>query len=727
MTLETESGTGNAMQVFDAATGALRVLDGEDARYRALAWREKSDDLAVLRTRVDSAFRDTSHVVLAWKRVGSASPARHALDAGAPGLSASLRVSETRTPSWSDDGATIFLGLRPRDRKPPRASPRDSTAPDSTRAAAADGEEKKSDVQVWHARDVRIIPMQKSQEQQDLRRTLLAAWHLDGGRVVQLGTDLLENTTLLGGGRWAVETDARPYAFGAMFGRRAHDVYVTDVRTGERRRLLENVRYFQGDSPTGRYLVWFDGEDYWSVDVASGARTNLTAPVDADFVNRDYDYPVDVTPPVGTAGWTKQDGALLVYDAFDIWSIAPDGSGGRRLTDGAADGIVYRYVATDRRDDGIDLSRPVYLSITGRRTKQSGYARLRPGGAPERLVLEDARVARLVRADSAAVFAFTRERFDDSPDWFLGGEDLRDARQLTRSNPFQSDFAWGRAELVDFTSAGGRDLQAVLLYPAAYDPARRYPMIVYTYELLSQNLHNYVVPSERSYYNFNVWTANDYFVLMPDIVYRGREPGISALEAVEPAVKAVADRGLIDPARVGLVGHSWGGYQATYLPTRTNIFAASVAGAPITNFLSFAGAIHWTPGIAEFDHWETGQARMGVPYWEDFDAYLRNSPAYEVDKLETPMLMMFGDADGTVDWHQGIEFYNFARRAGKDDFVLLVYPGEDHGLRQKQNQIDYHRRILEWFGHWLKGDEAPKWMTEGVTWLDRKKGLEGGA
>jgi dipeptidyl aminopeptidase/acylaminoacyl peptidase len=369
----------------------------------------------------------------------------------------------------------------------------------------------------------------------------------------------------------------------------------------------------------------------------------------------------------------------------------------------------------------------VYFSITGDRTKKSGFARMRPGRSTERLVFEDARVWRLTRADSTDVFAFSRERFDDSPDWFLARESFGNPTQLSNTNTFQNDYAWGQAELIDFTSKAGAELQGVLLYPAGYDASRRYPMIVYTYEMLSQNLHNYVVPSERSYYNFNVFTANGYFVLMPDIVYRGRDPGISALDAVEPAVQAAIAKGVIDPQRVGLVGHSWGGYQATYLPTRTNIFAASVAGAPITNFLSFAGAVHWTPGIAEFDHWETGQARMGVPPWEDFDAYLRNSPIHKVNELRTPMLMMFGDADGTVDWHQGIEFYNFARRAGNEDFVMLVYPGEDHGLRKKENQIDYHRRILQWFGHWLKGDEAPDWLTEGVTWLDRKKVLDGGA
>ena len=88
------------------------------------------------------------------------------------------------------------------------------------------------------------------------------------------------------------------------------------------------------------------------------------------------------------------------------------------------------------------------------------------------------------------------------------------------------------------------------------------------------------------------------------------------------------------------------------------------------------------------------------------------------------MLMEAGDADGTVDWHQSVEFYNFARRAGRDDFVLLVYPGEDHGLRKKENQIDYHRRINQWFDHWLKGAPAPKWMTDGMTWAERKSVLD---
>lgn len=736
ITLDTETGAGNAVQLYYAEASTLRVLDSSRSRYSGLAWREGALrdgalDIAVLRAISDTTYRDTAHRVIAWRNVNTAGARRMELDPyRTADFPAAAQVSDARTPEWSADGSVITIGLRARVRSPASVAVTAGATADSLAASAIAADVpatgvRSSDVQVWHSRDVRIMPEQKAEERQDLRRTLLAAWHVDQDRVVQIGTELQETARMIDDGQYATETDQSRNEFGAMFGRPGGDVWLINVATGERERVLENVRWYGGASESGRYLLWFEDGAYHTYDVRSGTRTALTAS-GAVFENREYDYPADALPPYGIAGWTRGDETLLAYDRHDVWRLAPDGSSAERLTDGAADRVVHRVVNVHDDDEGFDPARPLYFSLVGERTKQSGWARLQPGGTVERLLLEDARLARLTRADSADVFAFTRERFDDSPDWFVGGPALRNARQVTELNPFQREFAWGRSELVDFTSAAGDELQAVLLYPAAYDSTRQYPMIVYTYERLSQTLHSYIVPSERAYYNFNVFTANDYFVLMPDIVYRDRDPGISALDAVVPAVQTIVERGLVDPERIGIIGHSWGGYQAAFLPTRTDIFAAAVAGAPITNFLSFAGSIHWTPGIAEFSHWETGQARMGVPFWEDLEAYLRNSPAHMVHELDTPMLMMFGDADGTVDWHQGVEFYNFARRAGRDDFVLLVYPGEDHGLRKRENQIDYHRRILQWFGHWLKGEAPARWITEGTTWLERREVIGSG-
>ncbi|HEX2168503.1 MAG TPA: prolyl oligopeptidase family serine peptidase, partial [Longimicrobiales bacterium] len=582
LTLHTESGTGNAVQLYDGPSGALRVLDSSSYRYDGLAWRDDARDIAVLRSMPDSTYRDTAYSVLAWTDVNTTAARRFQLDPYRTNdFPAGVRISDTRTPQWSTDGTLITVGLRTRVHASAvaRAAERDS-AGDAPDDVPRDGTQ--SDVQVWHAGDVRIIPEQKAQEQQDLRRALLAAWHIDEDRLVQIGTELHETARLLPDGRHATETDQSRYEFGAMFGRPGGDVWLIDVDTGERERVLENVQWYGGASETGRYLLWFNDGTYWTYDVQTGARTAISSAVNGVFANQEYDYPVEALPPYGIEGWTRDDEALLVYDRYDVWLVGPDGSGGRRLTDGAAEHVIHRVADVYDDDDGIHPERPLYFSLFGERTKQSGWARMEADGPVERLVLEDARLERLMRADSADTFAFTRERFDDAPDWFVGDSDLSDARQVSELNAFQIDYAWGHSELVDFTSTAGLELQAALLYPADYDPSRQYPMIVYTYERLSQNLHNYVVPSERSYYNFSVFTANGYFVLMPDIVYRGRDPGVSALEAVVPAVQTI-----VDPERIGIIGHSWGGYQAAFLPTRTDIFAAAVAGAPITNFLSF--------------------------------------------------------------------------------------------------------------------------------------------
>jgi len=732
--VETEGGAGNATQLWDGSTGALRVLDASPSLYRALAWRSKGEDLAVLRTRVEKEFRDTAHTVIAWQRVGSPTQTRKELDPIAAGITQEMRIAEHRRPEWAKDASVVFVGIRPRERARGNADSTLSTSSGGAPNGVTSGSQpnartgadsvKTSDVQVWHVNDVRMMAMQKQQEQQDLQRTLLTAWHMGDGKVVRIGTDLLEATRVLEGAKHATETDRRAYAWGTKFGRPYNDVWLIDVKSGERKKVLEKVRHFGGGSATGKRLFWYDGKDYWSYDVTTGARTNLSAKVQGTFATADWDTPGDMVPPSGYAGWTRGDAALLVYDEHDVWSLTPDGSGGRKLTDGSAERVVHRYVRTGSDADGIDASRTLYFSLYAKGLKKYGFARLAPGRPVERLTFEDARLGRLTKADSVDTYTFRRERFDDSPDWFVGAGDLRAAKQVSKTNPFQNEYAWGRAELVDFKSSTGRALQAALFYPANYDASRKYPMIVYPYELRSQLVHDYVAPSDRGYYNINVWTANGYFVLLPDIVFRARDPGIATLEALIPAVRTITARGSVDSTKVGLVGHSWGGYEAAFVPTRTNIFAASVAGAAITNFLSFPGAIHWTPGIAEFDHWETGQGRMEVPPWEDPEAYIRNSPIAKVQELRTPLLLEFGDADGTVDWHQGVEFYNFARRAGRENVVMLVYPGEDHGLRKKENQIDYHRRILQWLGHWLKGEPAEKWMREGQSWLERKALLE---
>ncbi|MDE0075519.1 MAG: prolyl oligopeptidase family serine peptidase [Gammaproteobacteria bacterium] len=734
MVIATGTDLGNGVQVYDAGSGTLQSVDASGAGYRGLAWRDDAADLAALRSREDASAGGSAYDVLAWRGLDRG-PEMVVLGEGAAGIANGLEVVD-RAPQWSDEGAIISIGLRSREEEDAQdAGATGTSEADADETGSADSQDDQPDLpglQIWHSRDLRIFPQRQAAEGRDANRTLLAVWHLDENRVVTIGSDLMADATLLHGWGFALEDIAEPYPFGAMFGRPYHDVWSIDVDSGERRRLLTRVRY-EWPGAGGRWLVSYDGANYWSLEVATAERHDLTSNLATSFANTEYDTPTDVVPPFafGPGGWLEDDAGVLLYDKHDIWRVALDGSGATRLTAGAEAGITHR-VASLPDDDipGLDPGASLHLTLYNERTEQRGYARVAPGwdGPVETLVFEDALVGGLARADSADILLYRAEAFDDPPDYFVGGPDLADAVQVTDINPFIAEVAWGRAELVDFTSESGRDLQAVLLYPAGYEAGTAVPTIVYTYEMLSPQMHRFIAPSERDYYNFTAWTQHGYAVLLPDIVYRARDPGVSALESVRAAVARVVDMGVADPDAVGLIGHSWGGYQATFLPTRTDIFAASVAGAPLTDFVSFMGAIHWNPGIPEVDHWETGQARMEVPFWEDPEAHRRNSPIHEVHNLETPLLMAFGDDDGVVDWDQGTEFYNFARRAGKQ-MVLLVYEGEDHGLREEANQKDYHRRILEWFGHYLKGDPAPSWITDGVSLQDledEKRRVAGG-
>ena len=713
-----DGGAGNGVQLFDGTTGSVRVLESSTAVYRALSWRPKSEDLAVLRAVVDKDFADTAHVVLAWTSVGTAEAAPKTFSAiPFPGFGGGVRIADYRRPTWSRDGRTVYVGVRARE--PVASAPKKS-------------DEKVSDVEIWHTNDVHAIPEQRSAEQRDLRATMLAAWHLSDGKVVQIGSDPAETATVLEGDAVATESDRKPYAFGQKFGRRDQDLWTINVTTGQRTNLLTKVRHVFAADPTGARVPWFDGRDYWIIDVGTSARTNLTARLTAakrvDFVDRDDDHPVDVLPPIGAPVWARDGASLLVYSDYDVWALSLDGSGGRKLTDGARDGVQHRVVSFagfggTAAERAVDLTKPVYLALYGKRTKQSGYARLMPAGEVTRLLLADASVGGLSKADSVDRYVYVRQSFVDSPNAFVAGADLSNAKPWTETNPFQKDYAWGKAELLNYTSSIGRPLQAILYYPANYDKSKKYPMIVYTYELLSQELHRYRVPRENDYYNANVFTQNGYFVMMPDIVFRPREPGISVLHSVEPAVRAVIARGLVDAANIGHCGHSQGGYEAYYLATHSALFKTAVAGAGITDMFSFAGQMHWS-SVPEFDHWETGQFRMQVAPWEDTQAMINNSPLNKVHVMAAKSILMeIGGEDPTVDMRQGVEFWNYARRAGKDA-VLLLYPGEGHGLGKKENAVDYERRILQWFAYYLKGEAPAKWITEGQSWVQRKAILD---
>ena len=710
--------TGNGIQIFDTATGTLRVLDSSRSVYSGLSWRKDGADLAALRSKANEKYDGPTQAILAWNRLGEASESMRQFDPGADSqVPAGTRIAASRKPVWSATGNDIFFGTAAWYDKPAHEKKSDKEP------------EEQASVDIWHWRDIDVQPKQKKRAEQDRRRNLLAVWHLDQNRVVQLGRESLGEVMPIKGQNAAYSLVWKPYALERSIGRPAADLYLIDLAGGNSTLIkdrLFNDRYLEA-SPSGKYLMYLQDNDFFTVNVATHAVVDITKNVKTSFVDRESDFTVKQLPPFGIAGWTKDDRDVILYDKLDLWRISPDGGRAVRLTDGSAAQVRHRYVSLDPDEEFIDVEKPLYVSLFGIWSKKSGYARLslKEPGAPklEPLLLEDKRVEHLTKAKDANVYAYVAETFENSPTISVGDGTLASTKPVVTTNTFQSNYAWGHSELVEYKSTKGQRLQGALYYPAGYEAGKKYPMIVYLYEKLSDELHTYRPLSQRQYYNASAMTSHGYFVLMPDIVFRAREPGLSVTECVTAAVKQTLAKGMVDEKKIGVVGHSWGGFDASFLATHTNLFAAAIAGAPITDLISNYGNHHWSSGIAETDHIETGQQRMEVPLYEDLQAYIRNSAVFNVQNMTTPLLIEVGDSDGTVFFHQGVELYNIARRA-KKNVVLLEYGGEDHGLRKKANQVDYQTRIFAWFGHYLKDEPAAGWITEGESYLDRQRELK---
>jgi dipeptidyl aminopeptidase/acylaminoacyl peptidase len=345
----------------------------------------------------------------------------------------------------------------------------------------------------------------------------------------------------------------------------------------------------------------------------------------------------------------------------------------------------------------------------------------KPGAQP--LLFEDARFA-FQKARNADVFAYTRQTFTEYPDfWILNNRSFAGGFKVTDVNPQIKDLAMSAGtRLIDYKSDKGDRLQGALYLPANYEPGRKYPLLVTIYEKRSQNKNGFVNPSETQTPNARMYTSRGYAVLDPDIVYKINDPGMSAVWAVIPAVKAAIATGIVDEKNVGIWGHSWGGYQTAFLVTQTNIFKAAVAGAALTDMVSMYHSVYWNTGGANQAIFEASQGRFKGNPTENYDAYIRNSPVFHAHKVTTPLMLLHNDKDGAVDFNQGITYFNALRQLGKE-VIMLEYVGENHGVSRPANQRDYAQRMTEWFDHYLMGKPAPEWMKNGIPRLQMAEHL----
>jgi dipeptidyl aminopeptidase/acylaminoacyl peptidase len=317
------------------------------------------------------------------------------------------------------------------------------------------------------------------------------------------------------------------------------------------------------------------------------------------------------------------------------------------------------------------------------------------------------------KAKDADVLVYTKETFAKSTDIYVHPLQSS-AVQLSHTNPQQSGYNWGTAELFKWKAYTGKETEGILYKPEDFDAKKKYPMIVYFYERGNSTLYNYQAPSPTpSRLNIPFFVSRGYIVFVPDIWYKTGYPGQGAYDHILSGTRAVVKQGYVDSTKIGLQGQSWGGYQIVYLITKTNLYAAAWAGAPVANMTSAYGGIRWGSGLTRQFQYEKTQSRIGATLWEKPNLYIQNSALFSLPKVKTPLVIMANDADDAVPWYQGIEMYTGMRRLGKKVW-MLTYNGEAHNLIERKNRKDIQIREQQFFDYMLKGDKPAKWITDGV-------------
>ena len=716
LTTTDKKGGADGVHVVDTATGTgVQILAGEGL-YKSLAFDESGERLAFLATTGEDYLADPQVWTLYTWSAGAEKAAAVAR-LGTPGIPEGWGVSDNRAPAFSKSGKRLWLGTAPMP--PPEPEEID--------------EEDKVTVDVWSWSDDLIQPMQLERLEQERKRAYTAVVVLgEEPLLVQLGNEDVPDVhrTEDGDSALVIGTSDRPYRSQMSWDPSVPvDVYLIEVESGARRQVLQRRTGRFDLSPSGNQVAWWDGaaRTWRAMDFRSGQESDLTGALKVPFHNELHDTP-DEPNAYGSGGWLADERGLLLYDRHDVWLVDPSGIDVPRcLTEqvGRRNGLRFRVVDLDREEEALDHGQPLLLEAFDYKSRDSGFWRDAVVGAiePQRLLMGPYDYSTPTKADEGELLRFTRSSFQEFGDLWISDADFAAPRKLSDINPQQAEYLWGSAEVVSWISADGSPLEGLLFKPEGFDPSQRYPMVTYFYERLSEGLHNYRAPTPgSSSIAVPFYTSRGYLVFLPDIPYQTGYPGRSAMHAIVPGVTALIAKGFVDPDRIGMQGHSWGGYQVAYMITQTNLFAAAVSGAPVSNMTSAYGGIRYQTGMSRQFQYEKTQSRIGATLWEATARYVENSPLFYLDQVATPVVILHNDADGAVPWTQGIEMFMGLRRLGRPAW-LLNYNKQGHGLGKYSLKKDYAVRMQQFFDHYLKGEPPAVWMVDGVPALKKGRDL----
>ena len=672
---------------------------------------EEGTQLAFVAER-DSSIKALQKFYKLWYYTGGQDSAKLSAEKNTVGMQLGNTISENATVRFSKDGRKLFFGTAP-------ITPAKDTNLVDFELARLD---------VWHYNDDYLQPMQLKNLSNELKRSYIAVMKPGDDKMIQLGTGDAEDISLVdeGNADWVLAESNKGNRITLQWeGRTRTTAYAINTNDGSKRLIKANSLGNFAASPGGKFVYWYepDTKTYYTWNTANGVTRNISDKIKEPLYDVENDVP-DYPRAMGNAGWTANDQYFLIKDVYDIWQTDPNGmEQPKNITNGFGkkNKVEFNYVNLDREKRFINADEIVLLRSFNQTTKYAGLYSKKINEVNDPMLLTDGPYSfgTLAKAKNAEQYIVQRSNINKSE--LYSTADLKMLTQLTDIAAQQKDYNWLTVELVKWKMFDGKMSEGLLFKPEDFDPKKKYPVIFYFYERNADGLYGYRGPApSASTVNIAYFVSNGYLVFDPNIYYKDGEPGNSAYNSVVSAAKYLSKMPWVDSTRLALQGQSWGGYQIAYLVTKTNIFRAAWAGAPVSNMTSAYGGIRWGSGMNRQFQYEHSQSRIGATLWQRQDLYLKNSPLFSADKVTTPLVIMHNDADGAVPWYQGIEYFTALRRLNKKVW-LLQYNGEDHNLVERKNRKDLSVRLGQFFDYYLKDAKPAKWIKDGLPATEKGK------
>jgi dipeptidyl aminopeptidase/acylaminoacyl peptidase len=682
--------------------------------FKNYAFDEDGRQLAFVAER-DSNTKALQKFYKLWYYTPGQDSAKLIAEKNTVGMVIGTTISENTLLQFSKDGKKLFFGTAA------IKAPKDTTLVDFELAR----------LDVWHYNDDYLQPQQLKQLEQELRRSYTAVIRPGEDKIVQLGAADAERIMLVdeGNADYVLGISNKGNRIPAQWeGRTKQTAYIINTADGRRATVFTGELGFAQASPKGKYITWYNPvqKNYFAYNVANGSTKNISAKIKEPLFDTENDVP-DFPSAAGTTGWTANDEYFLINDEYDIWQVQPDGIGDpKNITNGYGrkNKTSFNYIRLDPEKRFIDTDETILLNSFNKETKYQGFytKKINEVSNPSIIMSAPNSFNGPIKAKKASQYII--QKADISKSELYTTADLKELTQLTDIASQQKDYNWLTAELVKWKMLDGKMSEGLLYKPENFDPKKKYPVIFYFYERDADGLYGYRAPApSASTVNVPYFVSNEYLIFDPNIYYKNGEPGQSAYNSVVSAARYLSKMPWVDSTRMAIQGQSWGGYQVAYLVTKTNMFRAAGAGAPVSNMTSAYGGIRWGSGLNRQFQYEHTQSRIGATLWQRPDLYLKNSPLFSADKVNTPLLLMHNDADGAVPWYQGIEYFTALRRLNKKVW-MLQYNAEDHNLVERRNRKDLSVRLAQFFDYWLKDAKPAKWIVDGVP--ATQKGIDWG-